>query len=213
LNIGIIGAGMIGTTTAKLFDRLGHRVTLSNSRGPDSLAEVIEQIGGKVRAGTVSEAASSDVVLVAIPLKSMDTLPAGDLHGKIVIDAMNYYPQRDGEIAELDSEELTSSELVARHLSSSRVVKAFNTMYFQTLASEGNPSAAEDDRLALFLAGNDGEAKEIVAGLIRECGFAAVDTGSLREGGLLQQAGGELYNLALTGGEARETLSRIQAGA
>ena len=142
-------------------------------------------------------------MLLAIPLGQYTTLPADRLRGKIVVDAMNYYRQRDGQLP-LDG--LTSSELVARHLAGARVVKAFNTMYFQTLASEGNPSAPVDERLALFLAGDDAAAKAVVARLIEEIGFAPIDTGTLHEGGRRQQPGSDIYNTPLTGAEARAAL-------
>ena len=117
MKIGIIGSGNIGATTARLFAGAGHEVTIANSRGPESLTELVHDIGPQARAATVEDAArASDVVLVAIPLRACPDLPADAFAGKIVIDANNYYPQRDGEIAGLESGETTSSELLARHL-------------------------------------------------------------------------------------------------
>ncbi len=131
MKIGIIGSGHIGGTLAKLWAKAGHQVAISNSRGPASLAALVAEIGPQARAATVEEAAAyGEVVLVAIPYGKFDTLPFAKMSGKIVIDAMNYYPQRDGQI---DFGDLTSSELVARHLPGGRLVKAFNTMYFETL--------------------------------------------------------------------------------
>jgi predicted dinucleotide-binding enzyme len=124
-----------------------------------------------------------------------------------VIDAMNYYPQHDGR---LPLAGLTSSELVARHLAGARLVKAFNTLYFQLLATEGNSNAPVDERLALFLAGDDPDAKATVARLIEEIGFAPVDTGTLREGGRRQEPGSAPYNRPLTGAEARAALGTSQ---
>ncbi len=135
MNIGVIGAGKIGGTAARLFVTAGHQVTISNSRGPASLAALREALGPKARAGTVAEAAAfGDLVLVAIPFGQFRALPATPLAGKVVVDAMNYYPQRDGRI---EFGDLTSSELVAQSLSGARLVKAFNTMYFETLAAKG----------------------------------------------------------------------------
>jgi hypothetical protein len=114
---------------------------------------------------------------------------------------MNYYPQRDGRI---DFGGLTSSELVARHLPEGRLVKAFNTMYFETLATEGRPSAPPEDRLVLFVAGDDPEAKGVVVRLIHELGFAPLDTGSLRDGGRRQEPGSPIYNHPMKLAEARE---------
>jgi predicted dinucleotide-binding enzyme len=201
MNIGIIGAGNIGSTSAGLFARAGHQVALSNSRGPQSLAAVVQDLGPNVRATTVEEAAAfGDVVLVAIPFGKYTTLPADPLAGKIVVDAMNYYAQRDGQI---DFGGLSSSEMIARQLDRSRLVKAFNTMYFETLANGGSADAPPEDRLALFVAGDDAEAKAIVSGLIEEIGFAALDTGSLAAGGRRQEPGSPIYNRPMTLSEAR----------
>ncbi len=131
MNIGIIGAGNIGANAARLFADAGHEVAISNSRGPESLASLVEEIGTNARAATVEDAASfGEVVLVAIPFWRYESLPTGPLSGKIVVDAMNYYAGRDGRIA---FGYLTPSELLARRLPDARVVKAFNTMYHETL--------------------------------------------------------------------------------
>ena len=148
MNIGIIGSGNIGATTARLFADAGHEVTVANSRGPESLAELVADLGPKARAGTVEDAArTGDVVLVAIPLRAYPDLPAEAFADKVVIDANNYYPQRDNQIEELDSGETTSSELLARHLPCARVVKSFNTMNFRPLGSEGRPGATDSHNM------------------------------------------------------------------
>jgi 8-hydroxy-5-deazaflavin:NADPH oxidoreductase len=176
MEIGIIGSGHIGGTLGTLWAEAGHQVALSNSRGPASLAPLVAEIGPQARATSINEAtAFGDAVLVALPFGRYEILPAAQLSGKLVIDAMNYYPQRDGQI---DLGSLTSTELVAQHLPDSRLVKAFNTMYYQTLATEGRPSAPPDDRLVMFLAGDDPEAKSVTARLIEEIGFTPFDTGS-----------------------------------
>ena len=126
MNIGIIGAGNIGATAARLFADAGHRVAISNSRGPESLSSLIEEIGPNASAVSVEEAAGfGEVVLVAIPFGRYETLPAAQLADKIVIDATNYYPGRDGQIY---FGGLTSSEVISQHLPGARLVKAFNTM-------------------------------------------------------------------------------------
>ncbi len=207
MNIGIIGSGMIGATAARLFVRAGHQVAISNSRGPASLASLVESRGAKARAASTEEAAAfGEVVLVAIPFGEYQTIPGKPLQGKVVVDAMNYYPQRDGRIELGDS---TSTEMAGQHLRGARVVKAFNTMYFETLATKGQQKDPVDDRLALFIAGDDAGAKAIVSRLIEEIGFAPVDTGSLHDGGLLQQPGSHIYNHPMTGREARAALSRL----
>lgn len=211
MKIGIIGSGNIGATTARLFAGAGHEVTIANSRGPASLTELVQDIGPQARAETVEDAArTGDVVLVAIPLRAYPDLPAEAFAGKVVIDANNYYPQRDGEIADLESGETTSSELLARHLTGARVVKAFNTMNFRPLGSEGRPGAPRAERLAIYLAGDDGEAKAVVAGLIDEVGFAPVDMGSLHEGGARQQPGSPIYNNPMTASEAEAAVTSLR---
>jgi predicted dinucleotide-binding enzyme len=208
MKIGIIGSGNIGATTARLFAAAGHDVTIANSRGPESLAELVGDLGPNARAGTVDDAArASDVVLIAIPLRAYPDLPAEAFAGKVVIDANNYYPQRDGQIPELDREETTSSELLARHLAGARIVKSFNTMNFRPLGSDGRPDAPRAERLAMYLAGDDEGAKEIVAGLIDEVGFAPVDTGSLHEGGVRQQPGSPIYNNPMPAEEAEAAVT------
>ena len=210
MNIGIIGSGNIGATAARLFDGAGHDVAISNSRGPGSLESLVVEIGPNARAATVEEAASfGEVVLVAIPFWSYETLGAlaAPLAGKVVVDATNYYEGRDGRI---DFGDLTSSELISRHLSGVRLVKAFNTMYYETLATEG--SRAYEDRLVLFVAGDDADAKAAVSQLIDEIGFAPVDMGSLREGGRMQQPGSPIYNNPMTDEQARETLAGMSRG-
>ena len=209
-DIGVIGSGKIGSTSAQGFLRVGHRVAIANSRGPDSLAELVGSLGDGAKAATVEEAATfGEIVLVAVPLKAYDELPAKAFEGKLVIDANNYYPGRDGEIAELESGATTSSELLAAHLAGARVVKAFNTMNFKPLGNEGRPDAPREERLALFVAGDDAEAKARVAALIDELGFAAVDTGSLAEGGRRQQPGSPIYNDPMTAPEAEAALQDL----
>ena len=208
MKIGIIGSGNIGATTARLFAGAGHDVTIANSRGPESLAELVGELGPNAQAATVEDAArASDVVLIAIPLRAYPDLPAEAFAGKVVIDANNYYPQRDGQIPELDREETTSSELLARHLAGARIVKSFNTMNFRPLGSDGRPDAPRAERLAMYLAGDDEGAKEIVAGLIDEVGFAPVDTGSLHEGGVRQQPGSPIYNNPMPAEEAEAAVT------
>jgi 8-hydroxy-5-deazaflavin:NADPH oxidoreductase len=208
MRIGIVGSGKIGGTLTELFARHGHEVTVANSRGPEALGELVERAGENARAGTVADAASfGDVVVVAIPVASYDTLPSGRFEGKVVIDTGNYYPSRDGEIDVLESDQTTSTELLGESLPGARLVKAFNTMNYVPLGSEGRPGQPRAERLAIFLAGDDSEAKELVAGLIDELGFAPVDTGSLEEGGRRQQPGAPIYNNPLRADEAEAALS------
>ena len=203
MRIGIIGSGNIGGTLARLFADAGHEVVISNSRGPESLED---EVGDGIRAGTVEEAAEhGDVVLLAIPFKAFETLPVDELSDTTVIDATNYYPGRDGEYAELADDSTTSSELVARHLDSSRIVKAFNTLEAGTLEDD-NRVSGDHRRLVVFAASDDDLAKRQVMELIDEVGFDPIDTGTLSEGGRLQQPGSPIYGAELTNPEAREAL-------
>ena len=207
MKIGIIGSGNIGAAAAQLFIEAGHEVALSNSRGPETLRTLVEELGGRARALTVEEAARfGDVLLVAIPLGKYMELPAEAFYGKVVIDAGNYYPERDGQINELDSGEMTSSELMSAHLRGARLVKGFNTIYFKHLASQGDVSLPLEERRAIFIAGDDSGAKEVVAKLIEEIGFAAIDTGFLGEGGRRQQPGSAIYNQELSARQAAQVL-------
>jgi predicted dinucleotide-binding enzyme len=208
MDIGIIGSGKIGGTVARLAARAGHNVTVANSRGPDSLAGLVGELGPNARAATVDEAArASDVVVLAVPLHAVDDLPPDAFAGRIVVDANNYYPQRDGHVAELDDDRTTSSELVARHLGDARVVKAVNTIYFENLGADGRPGAPREERVALLLAGDDAAAKATVAGLIEEFGFGPIDTGTLAAGARRQQVGAPLYGKVVTVPEAEAALA------
>ena len=185
--IGFIGAGHIGSQLARLAVAHGHDVVISNSRGPETLAPLIAELGTRARAATPAEAAAAgDIVVVTIPLKAIDTVPAAPLKGKIVVDTNNYYPQRDGRIAELDNESTTTSELLQRHLPESKVVKAFNHIYAAELTTHGQPKGAPNRR-ALVIAGDDASAKRTIAGLIDDFGFDVVDAGPLAEGWRIQR--------------------------
>ncbi|MFC5366447.1 NADPH-dependent F420 reductase [Salinirubrum litoreum] len=209
--IGVIGSGNIGRTLAELFVAAGHEVVISNSRGPESLADLVADLGERACAGTVAEAAEcGEIVVEAIPFGAYRELPAEALAGKIVVSASNYYPNRDGEI---DFGGLSQTELVADHLGESRIVKAFNTMYWETLRDEGRPSATASERLVLFLAGDDPEAKAVVSELIAEIGFAPIDTGSLAVGGRKQEPGSPIYNEPMTSDEARGRLAAMDGEA
>jgi predicted dinucleotide-binding enzyme len=209
MRIGIIGSGRIGATVAHLLVCAGHEVAIANSRGPESLSDVVSDLGGvaAIAAESVADAAAfGAAVLVAIPLHAVSTLPADAFDGKVVIDANNYYPGRDGDIAALDDDSKTSSELLAAQLPGAHVVKAFNTMFFETLAGEGMPDAPRQQRLALFVAADDAAAKQLVSGLVEELGFAAIDTGTLADS-RIQQPGGAVYNRPLNGAEAEVVLA------
>jgi len=185
--IGLIGAGHIGGQLARLAVQHGYDVVVSNSRGPETLEDLVRELGPRARAGTVAQAAEAgDIVVVTIPLKSIGDVPAAPLAGKIVIDTNNYYPQRDGHISELDREQTTTAELLQRHLPSSKVVKAFNHIYAAELTTHGQP-AGTPNRRALAIAGNDAGARTVVAQLIDQFGFDVVDMGGLAESWRIQR--------------------------
>ena len=185
--IGSIGAGHIGSQLARLAVEHGYSVVISNSRGPDTLQDLVQELGPRARAGTPEQAAAAgDIVVVTIPLKNISEVPVEPLAGKIVIDTGNYYPQRDGQIDELDNEEVTTSELLQRHLPASKVVKAFNHIYAAELTTDGQ-AAGTPNRRALAIAGNDAEAKRVVTGLIDRFGFDVVDIGPLSDSWRIQR--------------------------
>ncbi len=206
MKIGIIGSGNIGGTAARLFANAGHDVAVSNSRGPESLKSLVASIGGKARAATVEEAvAFGEIVLLALPWRKRKELPAAvRFAGKIVIDATNPYTASGGLF---DLGASSSSEEVAGQLPGARLVKAFNTIYYKHLASRGRTDLPVPERHAIFVAGDDAEAKAMVSRLIEDIGFAPVDTGPLAEGGRRQQPGSEIYNRPMTAAEAQRTLS------
>lgn len=185
--IGLIGAGHIGSQLARLAGKNGYNVVISNSRGPETLADLVTELGPHARAATSEEAAQAgDLVVVTIPLKSLRDVPAAPLAGKVVIDTLNYYPQRDGHIPELDHEKTTTSEMVQQHLPGSYVVKAFNHIYAAELTTHGQP-AGTPNRRALAIAGNDAAAKKTVTALLDQFGFDTVDMGPLSESWRIQR--------------------------
>ena len=180
--IGLIGSGKIGSTVARLAVDAGHDVVLSNSRGPDTLQELVAELGPRARAATAADAAAAgDLVVVTVPLKAYREVPVEPLRGKVVIDTNNYYPQRDGQIVELDDESTTVSELLQAHLPDSHVVKAFNNIYFGHLGSLQRP-AGNPERSVLAIAGDDAGAKKQVTDLLDDLGYDAYDVGPLAEG-------------------------------
>jgi hypothetical protein len=187
-SVGIIGAGRIGTTIARIAGRAGLPVVISNSRGPASLVAVVEELGGDVTAGTVTEAAAADVVVIAVMWPDVAGAVDGlDWSGRIVID-----PTNDFEPGNLNGR--TSSEVVAELVAPARVVKVANTLGAGVLALE--PHEADGQRV-LFLSGDDVDAKSVVEGLFVDAGFYVVDLGSLHDGGQMQQFGGPLAGLNL----------------
>ncbi len=207
MKIGIIGSGHIGGTLAKLFVAAGHEVAVSNSRGPETLVGLVEELGGRAHAATAAEAARfGEVIVVSVPFGRYRELPTEAVAGKVVIDTNNYYPQRDGHFEELDSDRTTSSELLQAHLLGARVVKAFNAILWTRLRDDGRPTG-DPERLGIPLSGDEEQAKQTVAELIDEIGFDPVDAGTLAEGGRKHQPGTPAYTDGLLTEELRSRLA------
>lgn len=209
MKIGIIGAGYIGANAARLFVKAGHQVSICNSRGPETIDELVAELGDNATAQLLEDVITfGEIVLISIPFGRYQELPVNGFDGKIVIDSNNYYPERDGHFPELDEGTTTSSEMLEKHLGGARLVKGFNTIWYEHLRTQGNAELPLEKRRVIFIAGDDSEAKEIVAKLIESIGFSAVDTGFLSEGGRSQQPGSPIYNQELTAEAAAAVLGR-----
>ena len=179
--VGFIGSGQIGLTVARLAVAAGHQVVLSNSRGPETLADAVAELGPQASAATSGQAAAAgDIVVVTVPVKAWPDLPAAPLAGKTVIDTCNYGPERDGPIPELDGTSLASSELLLRYLPGAVVVKAFNNIFFKHLLSLARPAGAPD-RSYLPIAGDSAPALAAVTEFIESLGYSVVNAGSLAD--------------------------------
>jgi predicted dinucleotide-binding enzyme len=192
---GIIGAGNIGQTVARHLLKAGHTVILSNSKGPASLQQLVEELGEGAKAGTAQEAAQADIVVLSLPWSQLASLTSlTDWSKRIVIDATNHFITYapDFQVADLGGK--ASSEVVAEHVPGAHVVKAFNTLYFKLLAAD--PREANGSRV-IFISGDHEEAKAKVRAAIESLGFAVIDLGRLAAGGRLQEAKGPLSSLNL----------------
>lgn len=179
--IGVIGAGHIGRSFSIAAIRAGYAIVISNATGPESLGDLIEELGPNARAATAADAAAAgDFALVAIPLRGTAGVPVEPLGGKVVLFTSNYFAQRDGPIAEIDSGELTVPQYLQAHLPTSKVARAFNHIDAAQIVSDGTP-AGTASRRALAYAGDDPEAKQRAAELYEGFGFDAVDAGGLSE--------------------------------
>jgi len=179
--IGFIGSGHIGSQVARKAVESGYDVVLSNSRGPETLSALIEELGPKARAATALEAAQAgDIVVVTIPFKAYTSVPVEPLAGKLVIDTNNYYFERDGHYPDLDAHTATVSGLLQSHLPTSHVVKAFNSIHSGDITKDARP-AGTPSRRALAIAGDDEPSKATVTELLDGFGFDTVDVGPLSE--------------------------------
>ena len=179
--LGIIGAGHIGSQIARVAVANGYDVVIANSRGPETLSDLVAELGDRATAATaVDAAAAGDAVVVTVPLGKIDELPVEQLAGKIVLDTNNYYFERDGHIEALDRGETTTSELLQAQLPTSRIAKAFNHILAADITTDGSP-AGTPDRRALATAGDDAEAVAFVTRFYDEAGFDTVNVGPLSE--------------------------------
>ncbi|MGO4229265.1 NADPH-dependent F420 reductase [Arthrobacter sp. YAF34] len=205
--IGIIGAGHIGGQVARKAVELGYDVVISNSRGPETLADLVAELGPKARAATPAEAAAAgDFAVVAVPLKSITAVPVEPLAGKIVLDTNNYYWERDGHFPALDTGEATTSGLLQEHLPTSKIAKAFNHILFSQITTDGTP-AGTPNRRALATASDFPEAVELVTGLYDEFGFDTVNIGPLSESWRVERDR-PAYVLRQTAAELTENLAK-----
>ncbi len=204
---GIIGAGNIGSNVARAVIAQGHDVILANSRGPETLTELIDSLGPQARAGSIDDAAATgEVVLVAVPLRAYPAIPVEPLAGKIVLDANNYYWERDGRIPSLDTGEATSTGLLQEHLPQSRVAKAFNHIRASEIPTTGSP-AGRPGRRALATASDFPEAIAFVTALYDELGFDTVAITPLSESWRVERDR-PAYGIPQTKGELEENLAR-----
>ncbi|MEV7523050.1 NAD(P)-binding domain-containing protein [Streptomyces sp. NPDC091371] len=204
MRTGIIGTGRIGSTLARILVAAGHEVVVANARGPQSLGPLLAELGPAASAAHPAEAAArADLLVLMVPFGGVrGLLPPHVVQDKVIVDATNAFGGPGGAPADLGGR--GSSDLVAEWYPGAQIVKSLNTMHFETLAVAGT---APGERLAHFTAGDDVKAKEIVAGIISDLGFAPVDTGPLHSGGILQQPGGPLFNRPLTEAQALAWIS------
>lgn len=180
-SIGIIGSGSIGAGLARLAVAAGHDVLIANSRGPETLTDLVGELGAGAHAGTTEEAAGyGDLTILAIPLSAYGSLPLDVLDGRTVLSTGNYYPSRDGRIAALDSLDLTTAEYEETLLPGAVIVKAFNNIVAHHIPSLARPAQAPD-RSGMAVFGDSEEAKEIVSEAIAAFGFDPVDAGTLAQ--------------------------------
>ena len=207
MRIGIIGAGNIGGNLTRKLAALGHEVVVANSRGPQTLEDLAEETGATVALAAVA-AEGAELVIVTIPEKAIPALPTGILDGAapgaVIVDTGNYYPLRDGRIAEIE-DGMTESRWVSNHLGRP-VVKAFNGIRAQHLLEGGKPPGSPG-RIALPVAGDEPEAKAVVMRLVDELGFDPVDGGGIDES-WRQQPGSPVYGTDLDAAGVKAALAQ-----
>ncbi|GAA2573747.1 NADPH-dependent F420 reductase [Microbacterium binotii] len=179
--VGIIGAGHIGSALAKGLVERGYEVAIANSRGPETLADLVSELGPKAHAATAADAAAfGEWAIVTVPLKAIDQVPVAELAGKIVVDTNNYYWERDGRIQALEDKQTTTSEMLQERLPASTVVKGFNHIMAAQINTDGTPAGTENRR-ALATAADTDEGLAFITALYDEFGYDTVAVGALSE--------------------------------
>lgn len=208
-HVGIIGAGHIGSAVARGLVAQGHQVAISNSRGPETLADLVAELGENAHAMTAADAAAfGEWVVVTIPLKNIDDLPVVELAGKIVVDTNNYYWERDGHIAELDEKKTTTSRMLQDRLPESTVVKGFNHIPAADITTDGAP-AGSADRRALATSSDSDDAIVFITKLYDDFGFDTVNVGPLDESWRVERDQ-PAYVIRQTADELRANLARAE---
>ena len=203
--IGILGAGRVGTAVARQALKAGYNVRIATAKPADDIALLVKIITPGAVAVTAAQASTADIVVVAIPLNKYRTLDPDLLAGRTVIDAMNYWAPVDGEIDDFENDDRTSSEIVQAHLDGANIVKTLNHIGYHDLEEDGRESGAEGRR-ALALAGDNNDAKALVAGFIDRLGYDPVDAGPLEAGRALQPDT-EIFNGSHTADQLRAILA------
>ncbi len=207
MKISIIGAGHIGGTLARLIVKAGHEVALANSRDPDSLQSFVDELGVNLHPVNLEKAITfSDIIILSIHWRTIDSLPVFKVQGKIIVDTTNPYKE-DGSFYDLGDD--ISSTKVMEHFPGGNVIKAFNTIWFKHLAENGNTKLPLQERRVIPIAGNDRNSKEKISKLIEEIGFGPLDTGNLKDGSRLQGIQSVLYNKELTLKEAASIIREL----
>ena len=207
--IGILGAGRVGTAVARQALKSGYRVKIATAKPAADIAMIVDIITPGATAVGAAEAATADLVVVAVPLHKYRTLQPGDLAGKTVIDAMNYWAPIDGEVDDFENDPRTSSEIIQDFLSGARLVKTLNHIGYHELEEDGKDPGTPGRR-ALALAGDHPEAKRLVAGFIDRLGYDPIDAGPLASGRAFLP-GTEIFNGSYTAGQLRNLLAQAQA--
>ncbi|MGW6172356.1 NADPH-dependent F420 reductase [Arthrobacter sp. NPDC055138] len=205
--IGILGAGRVGTAVARQALKAGYRVKIATAKPAAEIALLAEIITPGAEAVDAAEAAAADLVVAAVPLHKYRTLSPDLLAGRIVVDAMNYWAQTDGAIADFDDDGRGSSEVIQEFLAGARLVKSLNHIGYRELEVDGRESGSADRR-ALALASDDDDAKALVAGFIDRLGYDPIDAGPLSAGRLFQP-GTDIFNAAHTAEQLRGLLAEV----